>query len=435
MFLTQPKFVVPSSTMNKYEISGDLGFSQAEFEFVSQYTQEKKTFLSWDVDNFDAYVNYITQIREQIKAYNVASHSAHFESSHLGIVRREVHAKLFQYSYQRFDLAVLGDNWLHSIYNISDNRYHSHGLFVKSGMSAFLASLLTLKRLYPTFKNIYLSKEGYFETNDMVNHYLGGFKVDYYHDDVLKIKNPDIVIIDSSSTIPPKDIWFKAKVIIVDTTCWEPNSVFLIELLENLKNYEGLVLLIRSHIKLDCFGLEVNRLGSIVIFGTDNAENFRDECHETTCNIGCNFNIDDCYPWLFDKKFHELCNIRTQQIKYFTNKIYNKIISEDVSNFSIVKGPHDLFIKAKFIRQPKSEFKKLKLGHPMQRYARHVCAAAQKNKLPLVLGTSFGLCYTALDGHGNRTGTETYLRLAPSPNMSENQANKIADFFVDWFSR
>ena len=423
--------------MNEYEIASDLGFNQSEFELLSQFMLHKKPHLDWKVCDFENYINYVIEIRKQIKFNTINSNIAYFESSHLGLTRHEYQKNYFQYSYQRYDLTLIEEDWLDKIYNIHITCFRSNGLFVKSGMSAFLVSILTLKRIYPFFNSIQYAKDGYFEVNDMFTHHLKVYSIAYLGE--VNLPHPDIVILDSTTNIVDKTQWINAKIIIIDTTCWATSDPIIFNLLEGLKNYSGLIILVRSHIKLDCFGLEINRLGSIVILTNNNLLNidnkFKDACHETACNIGCNFNIEDCYPWLFHKKFHELSKIRTNRIKYYTNKIYKKIINEKNIDFPISKGQHDLFIMAKFNRTPKSVIKKFKFGNPVVRYARQLCAIAKKMGLPLVPSSSFGLCYSSFDGHLNRNGTEAYLRLAPSPNMSETQANQIADFFIEWFSK
>lgn len=421
--------------MNEYEIASDLGFNRSEFELLSQFMLCKKPQIDWQVCDFEHYVNYVVEIRAQIKINALNSNIAFPESSFLGLMRHEYQNNYFQYSYQRYDLALIDDDWLDKIYNISMPYFRSNGIFVKSGMSAVLATVLTIKKLYPSFNSLRYDKNGYFETNNMFTKYLNLYNISYFNKD--NLLPADIVILDSTTYIVDKSQWNNAKIIIIDTTCWAPSDVILCNLLEDLKDYEGLIILVRSHIKLDCFGLEINRLGSIVVLFNTNLQDvdrkFREACHDIVCNIGCNFNIEDCYPWLFNKKFHALCNTRTNKIKYYTNKIYTRLMNEKSIDIPISKGQHDLFIMAKFARIPKSVFKKFKFGNPVVRYVRQVCAAAKKIGLPLVPSTSFGLCFTSFDGYSDRDGTQACLRLAPSPNMSETQADQIADFFVEWF--
>ena len=420
--------------MNGYQIASDLGFNISEFELLSQFMLHKKPHIDWKVNDFEDYISYVTELRKQIKVNAINSNIAFFESSHLGLIRREYQNNYFQYSYQRYDLTLIDENWLDKIYNINMPIFSSSGLFVKSGMAAFLVSILTLKRLYPSLNYLRYAKDGYFEVNDMFTHHLKFYQITYFGEE--NLYPPDLVILDSTTCIVDQAQWIDAKVIIIDTTCWATSDPILVSLLENLKNYLGLIILVRSHIKLDCFGLEINRLGSIIILANTNLPNvvhkFKESSQETTCNIGCNFNIEDCYPWLFHKKFHELSKMRTDRIKYYTNKIYQRLINEENMELSISKGQHDLFVTAKFIRT-KHLIKKFKFDNPVVRYTRQICNIAQRNGLPLVPSPSFGLCYSSFDGHHNRNGTEGYLRLAPSPNMNEAQADQIADFFIEWF--
>ena len=107
----------------------------------------KKPHIDWKVNDFEDYISYVTELRKQIKVNAINSNIAFFESSHLGLIRREYQNNYFQYSYQRYDLTLIDENWLDKIYNINMPIFSSSGLFVKSGMAAFLVSILTLKRL------------------------------------------------------------------------------------------------------------------------------------------------------------------------------------------------------------------------------------------------------------------------------------------------
>ena len=104
--------------MNEYEIASDLGFNQSEFELLSQFMLHKKPHLDWKVCDFENYINYVIEIRKQIKFNTINSNIAYFESSHLGLTRHEYQKNYFQYSYQRYDLTLIEEDWLDKIYNI-----------------------------------------------------------------------------------------------------------------------------------------------------------------------------------------------------------------------------------------------------------------------------------------------------------------------------
>ena len=111
------------------------------------------------------------------------------------------------------------------------------------------------------------------------------------------------------------------------------------------------------------------------------------------CNIGCNFNIDDFYPWFFNKEFHNLCKIRTEQIKFFTRKIYHQILSvidQNNSSFQFSTGQHDLFVVLKFKRNKKTNQRLFHFSNPVQRYARSIASIARASGLPIIHSASFG---------------------------------------------
>ena len=303
-------------------------------------------------------------------------------------------------------------------------------------MSAFLSIFLSLKRLDPSLSHVALSAQGYFEIEEMLRYHTDLFSIEHYSESMAK--KPDIAILDSTTVLPKQHLWSDAKILIIDTTLWASNHPTLKALLTQTR-FKGLILLLRSHIKLDCFGLEVNRLGSIVAVKTQDADcdlqMIRKHLHETACNIGCNFNIDDFYPWLFNKEFKMLCQKRTEKIKSFTRTIYAKLkplVEDNASGFELSKGDHELFIALQF-KCDRTGRRKYDFGNSLQRYARSIVSKAKHAGLPIIHGASFGLFCTAIDGHLHRDGNKGYLRLAPSPNMNLAQADKIADFIVSVF--
>lgn len=414
-----------------YAPSGELGFDGCEFDFLSRYMANRQHAGSWAVDNLEGYIAHLSKIRKELRFYSIEKFSGRSESEYFGVAEVNAHSNSFKYTYQRYDLESSAENWLNKTYHICDDNFLSYGLFTMSGMSALLVSLLSIRHLYPKNAQIRMSRHGYFEINDMLSRSLNFFDKTYFDDQ--NVSDPDIVVLDSSApALPHPDEWTGAHIIIIDTTCWELGSPILENLLVTLREHQGIVILVRSHIKLDCFGLEVNRLGSVIVLSSTNTptkghiepEIFHKTCKEINGNIGCNFHLHDYYPWLLEKKFQVLAHRRTARIRHYTNLIGDVIAASQVTDCEIInKTQHGLFILVKLLRH--------KIKDPIVDYTKEICSLANRMGVALLPAPSFALCCTAFDGFRSKIDNEVYLRIAPSPNMSLGQAQKIADFFTD----
>jgi hypothetical protein len=419
-----------------YDISSEFGFNDVEFDFISQYMHNKKNINLCNGSEFKLFINNTAEIRKEIQISNLIKYSAYSESSSTGVfIEDPDDLENFQYSYQRYDLKFRYKNWLNKIYGIQNASFISDGLFVASGMSALFVSIMSLKHLYSEYTQTYISKDGYFEIDNMLNKYTHLFNKKYFEEG--ELCQADIVILDSSSTdLPRKETWIDAKIIIIDTTCWEPGNSTLEYLLTTLENHQGIMILIRSHIKLDCFGLEVSRLGSIVVLSSKNTniatigdlEAFQKVCQELNGNIGSNFSLFKYYPWLAEKQFHNICRNRTQKIRLYSKLIADKVISGNISGFEVIKPQHGLFMLIKFLKNKPTD--------PLQfkKRIREICSFGNENGIAITPAPSFALCYTTFDGFKNNFDNEVYLRICPSPNMHLNQMEKIGDFLTQVLS-
>ena len=413
-------------------ISGELGFTKSEFDFITQYMLQKTKLLHFTTKNLLHYTKYLANIRKELRGFNLEKFSAYSESEYHGVANVLQQDINFKYTYQRYDLTASIHDWLAEIYHTNSRNFLSNGLFVMSGMSAILVSILGIKHYSPNSINIKISKNGYYEINDLLTKSLYNLNKTYFEDESA-VSPIDIAVLDTSSHILPKQkYWETAKFIIIDTTCWNLGDTNLTKLLLTLQTYQGIIILIRSHIKLDCFGLELNRLGSIVVLTAKNSNpktrlaaiKLHKSCQEINGNIGCNLHLYDYYPWLLDNKFQQLAAIRTTRIKQYTKLIYARLYSMANGEYEIIKPQHELFILIKLLKHY--------IPEPIVQYAQKICNIANAMGIAILPAPSFALCCTSFDGFKSKVDEAIYLRIAPSPNINTAQAEQTANFFVEF---
>ena len=108
-------------------------------------------------------------------------------------------------------------------------------------------------------------------------------------------------------------------------------------------------LLVRSHLKLDSFGLELGRLGSIILVAPSGDAaaigSLRRELVRARANFGLGFDVTHLYPWLGAPEFVALSRARTAAIRTCTDAIASAV--EDGLSTSdpvtVTRTPHDLF--------------------------------------------------------------------------------------------
>lgn len=413
--------------MQDYVVNGELGFSKEEIDFISLYTKDILPLNSWHGSELKDFIAFSRDIRKSIKLHLYNKTTEFSESNYTGIYSQYLEGLGdFNYAYQRHDLKFLYQDWLRDIYDIKNKNFTNVGLLVSSGMSALSLSLFALKKLEPKYKNVCLSKDGYFEIDSLVSNLSSMYKKLYFQENMQD--SYDIAILDSSCTVLPSNENLKlGKVIIIDTTCWEPGNPFFKNLLSELQDFKGIIILARSHIKLDCFGIEFNRLGSAVILSSDTQnekklKELEDIFRALNGNIGLNLGIEDHYFWLNKKKFHELCRSRTEAIRKSVRKIDKNLSSNIDFDFEIIKPQHELFLFAKFLKSKPTD------PIAFKEKIRETCSLANQKGISIVPAGSFALCCTTINGFKGINDNEVYIRIAPSPNMNSEHLNKISNF-------
>jgi hypothetical protein len=176
----------------------------------------------------------------------------------------------FSYGYQRADLHVHGP----AIYPALDSASASvfpQTIYTSSGMSAMAALLTALTRLRSSIE-VLVPQGCYSETRELLESFGAHFRilpVEAWRDPPSTSGITRIVLLDSSVCkgffelvgTTGNDI----DLVIFDTTCFWRSSARIERVAKWAMHSNLPLVLVRSHSKLDCLGIEYGRLGSIVV--------------------------------------------------------------------------------------------------------------------------------------------------------------------------
>lgn len=328
--------------------------------------------------------------------------------------------KTISYSYQRHDLDITSPNPLSFLYNYkstvdNQNLLDSHMLFFSSGMASISTVLMTFKQNY---NSILFSDIPYFESYDYAQY----LKFNCYEHKNYDHSSTDILWICSSSynfkSINYKDI--QCKVIVFDTSCLDCSHKYIHELIDYCLNKNICLILVRSHIKIDCFGLEINRLGSALFI--NDTKNHSSHCKEIRKYLGNNIEIKAIYPWLGHDDFFYITTFGYTQVV----KVYHQVIELlndklDKEKYEVIHFDHEVYVNIKV----KDKSKDLDIiNQDIIKY----CHDSQINTLSSFYMYSIGLdnFVRVLDNNNQ------FLRISLSIYVDENKTlyliNKIIDY-------
>jgi hypothetical protein len=176
---------------------------------------------------------------------------------------------VLQYSYRRFDLQISGPPVYPGL------SCDASEVYVSSGMAALSAVYTALDRVLEQALELWCSPDGYFETQHLARAYTSMLTV---RSAPLLAPSGDaqtalaclhidsISAADGAALIERHDFpWHRVLLAVVDTTCYARTDRH-IERISTVLSGKGIFhVLVRSHLKLDAFGTESARFGSIVM--------------------------------------------------------------------------------------------------------------------------------------------------------------------------
>lgn len=256
----------------------------------------------------------------------------------------------FEYNYQRFDLKIPNFYGLEKIYNIITSGEASTFL-TNCGMSAISAFFLALKETVGTSIEIIHQTDIYFESIHLINNYFSF--IERRDESSPKTKKIRLLYLDSISSTFKHELGLNGvDLIVFDTTCFEVESEKIKQFISFCESVNAVVVLLRSHVKLDYMGIEIGKMGSLIVFGNQNVsveyqglqKNLAGWISDVISRFGFIFELSHLYPLQFDMKYRELNKKRIQQIMNNTQEVFNVLSEKLDDRFTLTAYAHALFV-------------------------------------------------------------------------------------------
>lgn len=307
--------------------------------------------------------------------------------------------KTITYSYQRHDLQVNCDNWLKFLYNIDDK--NSNGMFFSCCMASISTLLMVLSK--ENYKKAIFSTLPYFESFDFCEELIKTVKEYKY---IKKNEKADFLWLCSAS---PKLFSVDYTIvntncIILDTSCLSPTDEYIKALYKYCKLKDKTLILVRSHMKLDCFGLEINRLGSLVVF--NDKKNIIDKAKKIQIALGNSTILNNIYPWLGEEEFFDITQNNILKVQKMMAGVKKYLIKNlDSNKYEVCSFDHNLYLTIKL---------KSKVDN-LDELNKNVSSYCQKYNLPVVTASSFFLEKIGIDNFVRRLDNNSkFLRISLS---------------------
>ena len=320
-----------------------------------------------------------------------------------------------KYEYQRYDIDLKIKDFLKKFYNLNINSCKY--FFTNCGMSSITGVFYALNKL--NYKIEY--KENiYVETERFLNDYLQLNKTEYDKKALLL----DSVNFKKLDKVIDKYDLNEYGLFIVDTTLYlRDDNIKIISMLEK---YNKPIILIKSHTKLDMLGIEWSKLGSIVIYSTD--EKIRslltNQIKIILSFIGGFAYLEDIPLYMSNDKYIDISNVRNMKIKENTQYVY-EILKQNENHFTVFKPDHDMFV----LITPDRYIDYKKLENDLHTYSEN-----SEYKNYICYSDSFGLDWFGINGYYINMSVDTeVIRISPS-DYSKELCSKIINDFITWIN-
>lgn len=375
-----------------------MAFKEREVHFLSSFLGPSEVYrrIKTEQDNLKAK----QRARRQLLARAAREVRYYTETNSQGYRKYRYFDYEFKFNNQRYDLEFTDRNVAERIYGPIMDIESMCGVFTASGMAAIAAAAMTVQILVPEGVQFILpSGQEFHETQHLFKSYLrnnGPIEV------AVVCSSGSINVQHALSNVP------NAKIFIVDTTCWDLGGAEVARLVKELKKSDSLVFLVRSHQKLDSFGIEYSRLGSVVAIHSDQrlVTQAYSECKRIVATFGMQMHLTSLIPFLGVGAFAGLSHARTERIRNNTFRAFHAMRGafDGSSRVTIRAYPHSLFFSIHI---------KETMNHETLKACAQRCASVLRGyKVPAFYASSFGFDFTALDSFVDARTGEATIRVA-----------------------
>lgn len=347
--------------------------------------------LDWKIEAF-----------RQMKRKRLDDHSAMQETArgaaHLTFVQDNFS---FCYSYQRYNLELTAQEELHRLWRLPTNST-SFTRFANCGMAAINSVLFSLFANYHRKTQIWISDSAYFETRRLISQF--GFKSCSLERQPIQRLKGGVLWLDCISksslsqqmALSPRG----TELAVIDTTASSLLDTDVREIMEQLfSDGTMLVLLVRSHLKLDSYGTDVGRLGSVSVVSKSYtkhalARKIGHLCRtlgEIFARTGSLAPVSSLTPMIFNVGLIEANQIRLKRLQQ-NNIFFARHLDKHISSVvKVISYPHSFFTTLKI---PKVDNRK-----SMQHLISYLSSTSAAQSLFLSPSGSFGFDFTSIDSY------------------------------------
>lgn len=287
----------------------------------------------------------------------------------------------FSYDYQRADLVTTGPPPYGDLFSGPDV---GRVIYTSGGMAGMTAILLALRQRNSALA---LPAGCYAETREL-QEFLGSAKV-------------SIPFIDSAAPFLRAPDQRHADVAVFDTSCFAPTSGSIRLWTAQLRHIAPVVVLVRSHHKLDMLGTEFGRLGSVLMLAEPRLrEPVERAIRDAVRLIGAAAKPEDFPPFSGQDSFQRLTRARTANIISNTRQLRRTLAERAIEN---VAFRHGLYVDVVFAGERDRE--------SMSKRAEDLAAALGGGRIRHA--GSFGFDFTATEWTDHPLRHEVALRIAP----------------------
>lgn len=208
------------------------------------------------------------RLRARLLARAIEQAPALTESNLSGAPTAQAAGRTLAYQYQRHDLLLQRSKpfaaTLHPLPQLA--AAPSFGLYTGSGMAAVSAALLAFEHLAAAGGDddarLHIAGDAYFETRQLAASYLprltagGAARATLLYLDSIAARDPGARLDSAPAGL---------RAVLFDTTCYDAASPRIARVVAACQRRRCLLVLVRSHLKLDCLGSEYFRLGSLSV--------------------------------------------------------------------------------------------------------------------------------------------------------------------------